>query len=433
MPDIIDNVKVGEYIKKLLKQKNMTQDDLAEKLNISKSAVSQNLRGKSSFDIQNLVNIAKLFEITLDDLLNLKSSTTQDVISEYQKVVNQGLISLQKVPSSDLHIAEPDLYGKVLVEYVIESRKLDMLNYLIDEKVPLVHDYYHKAKTIYLKVIKYLLEQNQFNFLEFIMKYTDLHGSFHIEDETTGLIIWGLLNQEQYQDFMIDFIKYKPSLKARWFAKTEDKERLPLTRIDYIDVIGKYHLSRILKTLMLVQPRDDDFLLITLKFINYQYYEGVSLFINRFFNIQLSPFKKSSLECQKAFMAVLKTNQFDLIAEFAVLGLYVDITSIVRQSIKDHQDQVYSHLIVSKSHEISFKRVGETCVEVGNIDLLRNILKYLSKDDLNYLVSWVKLDNIEVLKFLLENGARIDEKYYNLETFNKVNTLFDYLLNRGDD
>lgn len=53
MPTIIDNLKVAEKIKKLLKDNNMTQEQLANKLSITKSAVSQNLRGKSNFDIQN--------------------------------------------------------------------------------------------------------------------------------------------------------------------------------------------------------------------------------------------------------------------------------------------------------------------------------------------------------------------------------------------
>jgi transcriptional regulator with XRE-family HTH domain/phosphoribosyl-ATP pyrophosphohydrolase len=432
MPDIIDNIKVGEYIKKLLKSKNMTQDDLAEALCISKSAVSQNLRGKSTFDIQNLFQIAKIFEITLDDLLNLKSDETYEVISEYQKVVNQGLPAIQKVAPQDLRMYEPDMYGKVLVDYIVESRKLEMLTYLIDEEVMLVEDYYHRAKPIYLKVIKYLLEEKQYNFGDFIMKYTELHGSFHIEDEAQGLIIWGLLNQEHYQDFMAELIKYKPSLKARWFSKGEDKEKLPMTRIDYIEVIAKYQLSNILKTLMRVQPRDDDFAFITLKFIEHHYLEGISIYINHFFKTPPSSFKRSSLDCQKAFMAVLKSDHFDLIADFAAKSLYSDMTSIVRQAIKNKQEQVYSHLIAQHHQEIIFKKIGETCVETSNLALLDQIMQYLTKDDLNYLVSWVKMDQIETLEFLLQKGARIDEKYYNLETFKKVNKLIDHILKKGE-
>ena len=42
----MDNVKVGLYIKQRIKEKGITQEQLAEEMNISSSAVSQVLSGK---------------------------------------------------------------------------------------------------------------------------------------------------------------------------------------------------------------------------------------------------------------------------------------------------------------------------------------------------------------------------------------------------
>ena len=39
----MNNVKVGQFIKEKLKSKSITQEQLADKLNISSSAVSQSL------------------------------------------------------------------------------------------------------------------------------------------------------------------------------------------------------------------------------------------------------------------------------------------------------------------------------------------------------------------------------------------------------
>ena len=433
MPDIIDNVKVGEYIKKLLKKKNMSQDDLADALSISKSAVSQNLRGKSSFDILNLVQIAKLFDITLDDLLNLKTDDNTEIMSEYKKVVNQGLQSLKNVASSDLRISEPDIYGKVLVDYIIEQRDLDMLLYLIEEEVVLVQDYYHRAKQIYLKLIKYLLEEDQNIIGEFIMKYTELNGSFHIEDEQISMIIWGLLNKPSNQTFMEELIKYKPSIKAKWFSKGPDKERLPLTISDYIDHITKYKLTNILNTFLKCHNRDDDLLYVTKKCIEYEYYEGISIYINHFFNSSISWYKKTNLEVQKAMLMILKTNQYDLIVDFAFKKLFTDMTQVVRQAILNEQSQVVSYLIANYHEVINFKKVGEASVEMSNTKLLEDISPYLTNDDLNYLLSWVKLGDMKTMIFFVEKGAKIDEKYYNLETFKKVNQLIIYLLKKGEN
>ena len=433
MPDIIDNVKVGEYIKKLLKTKNMTQDDLADALSISKSAVSQNLRGKSSFDILNLVQIAKLFDITLDELLNLKTEDNNQVVSEYQKVVNQGLQALKNVSSSDLRVSEPDLYGKVLLDYIIESRELEMLLYLINEDVLLVQDYYHRAKQIYLKLIKYLLEEDQDSIGEFIMKYTELSGSFHIEDEQISTIIWGLLNKPSNQEFMEELISYKPSIKARWFSKGQDKERLPLTKSDYIDIIAKYKLTNILRTFLKCNNKDDDLLYLTKKFVESAYYDGISIYINHFFNSTIGWYKKTNLEVQKAMLLILKTNQYDLVVDFASKGLFTDMTQVVRQAILSSQTQIISHLIANYHDIINFKKVGEACVEMSNIKLLEDISSYLTSDDLNYLISWVKLNDMKTMIFFIEKGAKIDEKYYNLETFKKVNQLIVHLLKKGEN
>lgn len=432
MPDIIDNVKVGEYIKKLLKKKNMSQDDLAEALSISKSAVSQNLRGKSSFDILNLVQIAKLFEITLDELLNLKTEDQHQGVSEYQKVVNQGIKPLKNVSSGDLRVCEPDLYGKVLVDYVIEARDIDMLLYLINEGVLLVQDYYHRAKQIYLKLIKYLLEEDQNNINDFIMKYTELNGSFIIEDEQMSMIIWGLLNKPSNQIFMEELISYKPSIKARWFSIDSDKERVPLTKLDYIDVIAKYKLTNILKTFIKCNNREDDLLYITKKFVENEYYDGISIYINQFFNSKIGWYKKTNLEVQKAMMLILKTNQYDLVVDFSSKNLFTDMTQIVRQAILNNQTQIISYLIGNYHDMINFKKVGEACVEMSNTKLLEDISSYLSNDDLNYLLSWVKIDDIKTMIFFIEKGAKIDEKYYNLETFKKANQLIVHLLKKAN-
>lgn len=60
----------GEKIKKLRKQKNWTQDQLAEKLFISRTAVSKWESGKGYPNIDSLKDIAKLFDKTVDDLLS---------------------------------------------------------------------------------------------------------------------------------------------------------------------------------------------------------------------------------------------------------------------------------------------------------------------------------------------------------------------------
>lgn len=68
MPTIKENI--ANNIAELRKMNHMTQQDLAEKLNYTDKAISKWERGESTPDIESLSAIAKMFNLTVDDLLN---------------------------------------------------------------------------------------------------------------------------------------------------------------------------------------------------------------------------------------------------------------------------------------------------------------------------------------------------------------------------
>lgn len=62
-------MQIGEEIRQLRKLSGMTQEQLAEKLNVSRQALSKWENGASPPDIESMVKIAVLFQISLDELL----------------------------------------------------------------------------------------------------------------------------------------------------------------------------------------------------------------------------------------------------------------------------------------------------------------------------------------------------------------------------
>ena len=60
---------IAETIKQARETLNMTQEDLAEKCEVSRQAVSKWERGESSPDTDNLIALARLYNISLDALL----------------------------------------------------------------------------------------------------------------------------------------------------------------------------------------------------------------------------------------------------------------------------------------------------------------------------------------------------------------------------
>ena len=63
-------MELSEKIQKLRKEHNMTQEQFAEKLFVSRTAVSKWETGRGMPSMESLQIIAKLFQITLDELLS---------------------------------------------------------------------------------------------------------------------------------------------------------------------------------------------------------------------------------------------------------------------------------------------------------------------------------------------------------------------------
>lgn len=63
-------MRFGEKLSFLRKQKGMTQMELAEKLDISRQAVSRWEQGISEPSTENLVSIGTLFDVSVDALVN---------------------------------------------------------------------------------------------------------------------------------------------------------------------------------------------------------------------------------------------------------------------------------------------------------------------------------------------------------------------------
>ena len=58
---------VGKMIKKLREEANMTQDNLAEKMNVTRQAVSNWENGKTSPDIDTLFRLSQVFNVSIED------------------------------------------------------------------------------------------------------------------------------------------------------------------------------------------------------------------------------------------------------------------------------------------------------------------------------------------------------------------------------
>ena len=73
---------LGEKIKDLRKAASITQEELAEKIGVSRQAVTKWESDVGMPDVENLKTIATLFNITVDELLDYKKEILGDIILE---------------------------------------------------------------------------------------------------------------------------------------------------------------------------------------------------------------------------------------------------------------------------------------------------------------------------------------------------------------
>lgn len=98
--------KIGQFIAKLRKEKQMTQRELAEQLHITDKAVSKWERGLSCPDISLLTSLAGILGVTTSELLNGKKNkmnsndveqTVDNTLSYAENSVKYKLVSIQNI------------------------------------------------------------------------------------------------------------------------------------------------------------------------------------------------------------------------------------------------------------------------------------------------------------------------------------------------
>lgn len=71
--------KLGKFIKECRKKKNLTQEDLASTLNVTDKAVSKWERDLSFPDINSIPKLAEIFDVSVDDLMQVKTETKENM------------------------------------------------------------------------------------------------------------------------------------------------------------------------------------------------------------------------------------------------------------------------------------------------------------------------------------------------------------------
>ena len=130
----MDQKRIGSFLKELRKEKNITQEQLAEQLNVSGRTVSRWETGNNMPDISLLVEISELYEVSIPEIINgerksenMNKEEVKEVaksMSDYALAEKEGIIK---------EIRNLSLVGLValIVYYIIDISKIGLGNEII--------------------------------------------------------------------------------------------------------------------------------------------------------------------------------------------------------------------------------------------------------------------------------------------------------------
>ncbi len=104
---------MGQIIRKLRKERNLTQEELAEQLGITYQAVSRWENGTGMPDISQIVPLSSVFGVTTDFLFNVEGTNSTE---EAYRIVSEAC-SLEQYGKIDTYIASYDLMLNGLKKY----------------------------------------------------------------------------------------------------------------------------------------------------------------------------------------------------------------------------------------------------------------------------------------------------------------------------
>ena len=211
---MFDIKKFGAYISKLRKKSDMTQSELADKVNVSRQSVSMYENGDTFPDISVLIDMAKIFDVTIEDMIYAGEPTKVEAIlltSEIKQSEIPKEIFNNNIASDVVNIApllKPSVLDKIaqgfgkhgidisqlvsLAEYMnddsfvklMENATFDTLDKKLLEKfLPFLNE--QSKNTIFEKIIEGELD---YHYLEILLPYAE-----YLISRVEAAVVYGVL------------------------------------------------------------------------------------------------------------------------------------------------------------------------------------------------------------------------------------------------
>ena len=112
----MDQIKIGKFINRKRKENGITQSELAEKLGISDRAISKWENGICLPDVDNMIELCKIYNITINDLLSGEVVDMKD----NEKKLEENLLEMTRIKEQgDKELLTLEIFIGVIVSIIL--------------------------------------------------------------------------------------------------------------------------------------------------------------------------------------------------------------------------------------------------------------------------------------------------------------------------
>ena len=199
--------KIGDTIAKLRKEKGWTQNELAEKLQVSDKAISKWESNKGDPSIEFLPVMAELFGVTLDYLMTGKEQEEKILtISKLELCAKKDDIKIfDEIYNSNKNLNITDEKGKNLLDYIFKYDSVKVFTHILELNCQsyLLKNGFHWNDIDLDKLLRLMIISNNID----KMKLVELNELKYInEKELTPIVMDTIVNDERVSKETIKYI-----------------------------------------------------------------------------------------------------------------------------------------------------------------------------------------------------------------------------------
>ena len=129
----MNQVEIGKYIFELRKEKNMTQEQLAEKMGVTNKSISRWENGNTLPDISLLVQLSDILNTTLPELINGRKMTKEELLAQKETINNLIQIETENKIGYNQKALGMLMIGLPLITLSIVDNNIHYLEYIFTQ------------------------------------------------------------------------------------------------------------------------------------------------------------------------------------------------------------------------------------------------------------------------------------------------------------